>query len=37
MLDSEWPSRRTAFEKWLAPENFDAGGSQKKKLEELRT
>lgn len=27
MLDSEWPARRAAFERWLAPENF-AGGQQ---------
>jgi RimJ/RimL family protein N-acetyltransferase len=37
MLESEWPSRRAALEQWLAPENFDAGGRQKKRLEELRT
>lgn len=36
MLDSEWPSRKRAFEAWLAPENFDGGGKQKKKLEDLR-
>ena len=35
--EDEWPARKTAFEKWLAPENFDAGGKQKKRLEELRT
>ena len=29
MLDSEWPARRAAFERWLAPENFDAEGRQK--------
>jgi RimJ/RimL family protein N-acetyltransferase/GNAT superfamily N-acetyltransferase len=28
MLDSEWPARKTAFERWLAPENFDAAGRQ---------
>lgn len=28
MLDREWPGRREAFEKWLAPENFDAFGNQ---------
>ncbi len=28
MLDSEWPERKAAFERWLAPENFDAGGRQ---------
>jgi len=25
MLDSEWPARKTAFERWLRPENFVAG------------
>jgi RimJ/RimL family protein N-acetyltransferase len=29
MLDSEWPARRTAFQRWLAPENFDADGRQR--------
>ena len=29
MLDSEWPSRKVAFEAWLAPENFDRAGRQK--------
>jgi RimJ/RimL family protein N-acetyltransferase len=28
MLDSEWPARKTAFERWLAPDNFDAMGRQ---------
>lgn len=28
VLDSEWPARRAAFERWLAPENFDADGRQ---------
>ena len=32
MLDSEWPARRAAFERWLAPENFDRDGRQKAKL-----
>ena len=36
MLDSDWPAHRAAFERWLAPENFDAGGRQKKRLEEFR-
>jgi len=36
MMDHEWPSRKAAFEAWLAPENFDAGGKQKKKLEAFR-
>ncbi len=32
MLDSEWPTRKAAFERWLAPENFDNDGRQKIKL-----
>jgi RimJ/RimL family protein N-acetyltransferase len=32
MLDSEWPARRAAFEAWLAPENFDAEGRQRRRL-----
>jgi RimJ/RimL family protein N-acetyltransferase len=28
MLDHEWPARRAAFERWLAPDNFDIGGRQ---------
>jgi RimJ/RimL family protein N-acetyltransferase len=35
MLDSEWPARKAAFERWLAPENFDAGGGQRASLSEL--
>jgi RimJ/RimL family protein N-acetyltransferase len=32
MLDGEWPARKAAFERWLAPENFDRDGRQKIKL-----
>jgi hypothetical protein len=35
ILDSEWPARKAAFERWLAPENFDAGGRQRASLSEL--
>jgi len=35
MLDSEWPARKAAFERWLAPANFDAGGCQKTSLSAL--
>jgi RimJ/RimL family protein N-acetyltransferase len=35
MLDREWPARREAFERWLAPENFDTSGRQKQSLREL--
>jgi RimJ/RimL family protein N-acetyltransferase len=32
MLAEEWPARRQAFERWLAPENFDADGRQLRPL-----
>jgi len=32
MLDGEWPARKRAFERWLAPENFDAAGHQRTAL-----
>jgi RimJ/RimL family protein N-acetyltransferase len=32
MLDSEWPGRKSAFERWLAPDNFDSEGRQKTPL-----
>jgi len=35
MLDSEWPARKAAFERWLAPENFDAAGKQRVSLSAL--
>jgi RimJ/RimL family protein N-acetyltransferase len=35
MLDSEWPKRRSSFERWLAPSNFDASGQQKLSLSRL--
>jgi RimJ/RimL family protein N-acetyltransferase len=36
MLDSEWPAIKAAFEAWLAPENFDSEGRQKRALADLR-
>jgi RimJ/RimL family protein N-acetyltransferase len=36
ILDSEWPSARAAFESWLDASNFDADGSQRRALAELR-
>jgi RimJ/RimL family protein N-acetyltransferase len=33
MLDSEWPNCKQAFEAWLATENFDAEGRQKRTLQ----
>jgi RimJ/RimL family protein N-acetyltransferase len=35
MLDTEWPMRKAAFERWLAPENFDGAGRQKLSLAAL--
>jgi hypothetical protein len=35
ILDSEWPAQRRAFERWLAPENFDAQGQQRRSLGEF--
>ena len=35
MLDADWPTRRAAFERWLAVENFDAEGRQKTSLASL--
>jgi hypothetical protein len=32
MLDAEWPSQKSAFERWLEPENFNADGRQKVRL-----
>lgn len=36
LLDREWPAARAAFEEWLAPENFDADGRQRRPLAALR-
>jgi RimJ/RimL family protein N-acetyltransferase len=37
MLDSEWPRRREAFQRWLDPGNFDTAGRQKVSLMSLNT
>jgi RimJ/RimL family protein N-acetyltransferase len=34
ITDGEWPERAACFERWLAPENFDAEGRQRRRLEE---
>ncbi len=36
MTDGEWPAVKAAFEAWLAPENFDEAGRQKRGLAEFR-
>ncbi len=35
MIDEEWPALKEAYERWLAPENFDAEGLQKTRLSDL--
>jgi len=37
MLDSEWPSRKVSFERWLDPANFEPDGRQKMALSELNS
>jgi len=32
MLVADWPARKAAFERWLAPENFNADGTQRERL-----
>jgi RimJ/RimL family protein N-acetyltransferase len=36
LLDHEWPVCRTAFERWLAADNFTAAGQQRQRLQALR-
>ncbi len=35
LLDRDWPTIRAAFERWLAPANFDAAGRQRSALSAL--
>jgi len=35
-IDRDWPLLSAAFEAWLAPENFDASGQQRRRLESFR-
>lgn len=35
IIDRDWPAIRTAFEQWLAPENFDASDQQRSRLRDL--
>lgn len=37
ITDGEWPQRAEGFERWLAPENFDAQGRQKASLTDCMT
>ncbi len=36
ITDGEWPALRAAFERWLAPANFEPSGGQKNRLESFR-
>jgi RimJ/RimL family protein N-acetyltransferase len=36
VIDSEWPALKATFESWLAPENFDSEGRQRKSLADFR-
>ena len=36
IIDSEWPALKTAFQRWLAPENFDPQGKQYERLSARR-
>ena len=36
ITDGEWPQVKSAFETWLAPENFDGEGRQRKTLSKIR-
>ena len=35
MIDEEWPALKAAYERWLAPGNFDGAGRQRSRLSEL--
>jgi RimJ/RimL family protein N-acetyltransferase len=37
ILDKEWPALRKAYEAWLARENFDGDGRQRRRLSDLIT
>lgn len=37
VIDSEWPARQAAFERWLNPANFDERGGQRTRLSDLTT
>ncbi|MDH6233415.1 RimJ/RimL family protein N-acetyltransferase [Mesorhizobium soli] len=36
VIDGEWPALKRAYENWLDPDNYDADGRQKKRLEDFR-
>jgi RimJ/RimL family protein N-acetyltransferase len=36
ITDKDWPGIKTGFEAWLAPENFDEAGRQRRSLRDIR-
>jgi RimJ/RimL family protein N-acetyltransferase len=36
VIDADWPALDAAFRRWLSPDNFDAAGRQRARLEEIR-
>jgi RimJ/RimL family protein N-acetyltransferase len=36
IIDQDWPALRRAYEAWLDPSNFDAGGRQRRRLEDFQ-
>jgi RimJ/RimL family protein N-acetyltransferase len=36
ITDEEWPRIRAAFEAWLAPDNFEGDGRQRRRLQDIR-
>ena len=36
ILDFEWPAVEAALRRWLAPENFDEAGVQRRRLQEFQ-
>lgn len=35
IIDSEWPALKSGFEQWLAADNFDSEGKQRRRLSEM--
>lgn len=35
VIDADWPALQRVFRDWLAPDNFDAQGRQRRRLSEL--
>jgi RimJ/RimL family protein N-acetyltransferase len=35
IIDKDWPALKAGYEAWLSPENFDAAGQQRRKLQDF--